>query len=138
MGIEKDFLKRETEKLSLLLSSLIEKISGLNSNNAKNNIEKVNEALINEFDLDIKELPNLKNSELLKRMENIQLSHLEKLAELLYAMVSKSEFIDFNESSSKIKITKKAILLIDLLNEKSSTFSIKRMHMKNALLKQTP
>jgi hypothetical protein len=58
MEVEKDFIKREIQKLLLLLNSLIGKISGINSNNAGSEIGDINEALKNEFDLSFTLAPN--------------------------------------------------------------------------------
>ena len=133
MKVEKDFIKREIQKLTLLLSTLIEKISGLNSNNAESGIKEINEALQSEFDLTLQSLTQMENSELLKQVEKLHESHTEKLAELMYQIVIKAELPDSNEDYDKRKIARKAILLIDFLNEKSYTFSMNRMNIKNVL-----
>ncbi len=133
MKIEKDFIKREIQKLTLLLISLIEKINSLNSSNASSGIEEINEALKSEFDLTLRNLTRMGNSELLKQVEKLHESHIEKLAELMYEIVIKAELPDLNEDYDKQKIARKAILLIDFLNEKSNTFSMKRMNIKNVL-----
>jgi hypothetical protein len=51
MEIENGLIKREIQKIILLLNSLIEKISGINSNNTKSKIGDINEVLKNKFDL---------------------------------------------------------------------------------------
>jgi len=112
MEVEKDLILREIQKLSLFLTSLIEKIGGLNSNNAISGIEEINVALKSEFDLTLRDLTQMKNFELVKQVEKLYDSHTEKLAELMFEIVMKTELP---------------------LNEKSNTFSMKRMNIKNAL-----
>jgi hypothetical protein len=55
MEVEKDLILREIQKLTLILTSLINKIGGLNSNNAKSGIEETNEVLKSEFDLTLQD-----------------------------------------------------------------------------------
>lgn len=133
MKVEKDFIEREIQKLNLLLTTLIEKISGLNSNNAKSGIAEVNETLKSEFDLTLQDLTQMENSELVKQVEKLHESHTDKLIELMYQIVIKAELPVSNEDYDKRKIALKTILLIDFLNEKSNTFSMKRMNIKNVL-----
>jgi hypothetical protein len=131
MEVEKDFIKREIQRLTLLLSALIEKISGLSSKNTKSGIEEVNKALKNEFDLTLLKITKMNNSNLLKHITELHESHIEKLAELMHEIVLKIELSDSNYNKREIAL--KGILLINFLNEKSKTFSLKRRNIKNTL-----
>ena len=133
MKVEKDLILREIQKLTLILTSLINKIGGLNSNNAKSGIKETNEVLKSEFDLTLRSISQMENSELLKHIEEFHKIHIEKLTELMYKIVIKTELPDLSENYDKNKIAQKIILLIDFLNEKTKVFSIKRMNIKNAL-----
>ena len=133
MEIEKDFIKREIKKLILLLNSLIGKISGINSNNAGSEIGNINEALKNEFDLSLVRLAKMENSEFIERISELHESNAEKILELIYEIVLKTELVDFGEDFEKTEIIQKGIIMIDFINEKSKTFSIKRMNMKSSL-----
>ena len=133
MEIENDFIKREIQRLNLLLTSLIEKISGINLNSAKSGIEETNEALKSEFDLTLTDFTQMENSEFLKRIKKLHESHTEKLLELIYEIVIKTELPDLSDDYNKMKIAQKGILIIDFLNEETNTFSINRMNIKNAL-----
>ena len=93
MEVEKDFIKREINKLNLLLASLIEKISGLNSNNAVIGIEETDKALKSEFDLTLGEMEEMENSDLLNRMDKLHESHIEKLVELMYEVVKNPDLV---------------------------------------------
>ena len=73
------------------------------------------------------------NSELKECIFKLHESHSEKIAELIYEIVIKKESIDLGENFEKSKIAQKGIIIIDFLNENSTTFSMKRMNMKNEL-----
>ncbi|TNJ40919.1 hypothetical protein KFZ70_00560 [Tamlana fucoidanivorans] len=133
MEVEKDLIKREIQKLTLLLNSLIEKISGLNSNSSKSGIEEVNETLKSQFDLSLDRISEIETSELINRIAEFHESHTEKIAELIYEVVMQIESTDFGQHCEKSKLAKKGIIIIDFLNEQSNTFSMKRMNIKNAL-----
>ncbi len=133
MEVEKDFIKREIQKLLLLLNSLIGKISGINSNNAESEIGDINEALKNEFDLSLVRIAKMKNSELIEHISELHESHIEKILELIYEIILKTESVNFGEDFEKTKIIQKGIIIIEHINEKSKTFSIERMNMTNFL-----
>lgn len=133
MGIEKDFIQREIQKLVLLLNDLIIKASGLNANNIKNDILVINEALENEFDLSLKKLSQIKSTEFISVIKNLHESHIEKLAELIYTFNIKVKPIKLEENYNKKEIAKKGVVLIDYLNENSKIFSLQRMNMKKSL-----
>lgn len=133
MKVEKDFIKREIEKISLMLTILIEKVSGLNSSNAKSGIEEVNEFLKSEFDFTLQGLTEMEDSEFLNHIEKLHESHLEKLIELMFEIAVNKELNNVNEDYNKIKIAHKVILLIDFLDKKTSVYSMKRMNIKNEL-----
>ena len=91
MKVEKDFIKREIERVALLFSILIEKINGLNSNNVKSGIEEVNKALKSEFDLTLSKITEMENTELLEHISALHESHIENLAELMCEIALKIE-----------------------------------------------
>ena len=45
----------------------------------------------------------------------------------------KAELSELSKNYDQKKIAQKTILIVDFLNEKSKTFSMKRMNIKNAL-----
>lgn len=57
-------------------------------------------------------------------------THLEHLAKLLYQLVLKLDTYDLKQNFDAPKLAEKAILLMDVLDEKSTTFSIQRSEMK--------
>lgn len=133
MEVEKDFIKREIERIALLFNLLIQKISGLSSNNVKSGIEETNEALKGEFDLTLSKIIVMENTELLEHISALHESHIEKLAELINEIALKIQLLNFDSEYDEKEIAKKGILLIDFLDEKSKTFSMERMNIKNTL-----
>ncbi|OBQ54943.1 hypothetical protein JJL45_03380 [Tamlana sp. s12] len=133
MEVEKDLIKREIQRLTLMLSGLVEKISGLNPNSAKGDIDEVNNALKSQFDLSLEDIAEMSASDVIKKISNLHESHIEKIVELIHEIILKIESSDVDLKFEKTKIAEKGIIIIDFLNENSNTFSMKRMHIKTAL-----
>jgi len=133
MAVERYFIKREIEKLVLVLTSLIDKMSRLKSGNTQNSMEEVNQTLKSAFDVTLEDFNEMESQDFLKKIGNLHESHIEKLIELLYTIVLSAKLTEVNRSYDKTMFSEKAILLIDFLNETSATFSVERMTMKNEL-----
>ncbi|UMB62170.1 hypothetical protein MHL31_08225 [Lutibacter sp. A80] len=128
-----DLILREIEKLGLLLKKLIKDIHDANSKDIETEINQINEVLTSEFNLSISTITKLNNDELLEKTNNLHESHLEKLAELLHEVIKKMNQENKEYGLNREELTKKAIVLIDYIDSNSTTFSIDRMHLKNAL-----
>ncbi len=133
MAVERDFIKREIEKLVLVLTSLIDKMSRLKSGNTQNSIEEVNQTLKSAFDLTLEDFNEMESQDFLTKIRNLHESHIEKLIELLYTMVQSAELTEVNRNYNKAMLSEKAVLLIDFLHANSTTFSVERMTIKNEL-----
>lgn len=133
MAVERDFIKREIEKLVLVLTSLIDKMSRLKSGNTQNSMEEVNQTLKSAFDLTLEDFNEMDSQDFLKKIRNLHESHIEKLIELLYTMVQSAELTEVNRNYNKAMLSEKAVLLIDFLHANSTTFSVERMTIKNEL-----
>lgn len=133
MQQSKDYLEREIEKLSQMLMGLIEKISGLSPNYNNDEIDEVNHALKSEFDFNISEICEMHTERFLDHISDVHETHLKHLAELLYSLVLKTEKFNSEQNYDNSKVAEKAILLIDALDEKSKTFSMGRLQMKDHL-----
>jgi len=133
MQQSKDYLEREIEKLSLMLVSLIEKVTGLNANTASDELDKIDTTLQGELDLNLVKIGEMESEEFLDYISTLHEAHLNYLAELLYRLVLKTESLKLNQKLDTPKIAKKAILLINILDQKSKTFSMERLQMKDHL-----
>lgn len=56
-----------------------------------------------------------------------------RIAEFICDLVVKINSLDVKEAYRTNKIAEQGIIIIDFLNEKSKTFSMKRMNLKKAL-----
>ena len=130
---EKDFILREVLRLTLLLKQLISKITGLDSGNVSIGIEETEQSLKSEFDLSIKEISEMSNDDLLKIVQGMNDTHVEKLIELVFELIKKIRASNENINLEQSELIKKNILMINLLDENSKTFSMERMSIKNVL-----
>tara|TARA_Y100000815_G_C13282991_1_gene477683 strand:+ start:604 stop:999 length:396 start_codon:yes stop_codon:yes gene_type:complete len=127
MQEEKDYFQREIQRLAFLLKELIGKALRLRSNNFEQGIQNIESDLKNEFDLTLRELSEMKNSELTKKISGLNELHLEKLAGLITVVSGNSQNV-FGK-----RIAKKGILILEYLDNHTKTFSMKRMELKNTL-----
>ncbi|UMB53542.1 hypothetical protein MKD41_14540 [Lutibacter sp. A64] len=132
-----DLILREIEKLGLVLKKLIKNIHNADSKEIETEINQINETLTSEFNISISSIIKLDNEALLKNINNLHESHLEKLAKLLHEVIKKMNQENKDYGLNRKELTKKAILLIDYIDSNSTTFSIDRMHLKNSLQLQT-
>ncbi len=132
-----DLILREIEKLGLVLKKLIKNIHNADSKEIETEINQINETLTSEFNISISSIIKLDDEALLKNINNLHESHLEKLAELLHEVIKKMNQESKDYGLNRKELTKKAILLIDYIDSNSTTFSIDRMHLKNSLQLQT-
>ncbi|MCL5245149.1 hypothetical protein M4I21_04970 [Cellulophaga sp. 20_2_10] len=130
---EKDFILREVLRLTLLLKQLISKITGLDSGNVSIGIEETEQSLKSKFDLSIKEISEMSNDDLLKIVQGMNETHVEKLIELVFELIKKIRASNENINLEQSELIKKNILMINLLDENSKTFSMERMSIKNVL-----
>lgn len=84
MQQSKDYLEREIEKLSMLLISLIQKVTGLSSNSVSDELDEIDTSLQSELDLNLSKISEMKTEEFLDHISSLHLSHIEHLSELLY------------------------------------------------------
>ncbi|WP_410006649.1 hypothetical protein [Aequorivita nionensis] len=137
MEQEKDYIKREVRKLTLALMKLIDKTVSANVNNFEAVVFEINEKLNEYFSLSLNEIVTIENSELMNKVKGFHEEHLEKLIELLYQTIQKSEDHD-SEFDFEIKeLSNNLMLMIDLANDNSKSFSVERMNMKSQLIKNS-
>ena len=133
METEKDFIKREIEKLNLVLIGLINKIIGSSSINIESDIQDTDQTLKDQFGFTLSEITEMNNSDLITRLRKFHSTNLEKLLHLIYEIIQKAELDNSNQIYNKRKLAQKAILISEFLDENSTTFSIERFYIKNAL-----
>ena len=123
---QKDYLLREIEKIGQIISAIRQKLFGGNENLAltiESQVEAAKGMLLNgaDFDLDKFLTLNIEDSnEYICSFEGFNIENIEFLAEYI------SE-IGFSDESGKFKTyLEKALLLYELCNLKSKTYSLER------------
>ncbi len=135
MEQENDFLKREIQKLTMVIAKLIGETISADINNFETVVSKSDEKLGGYFGLSLKEISKTKDSELMEKVKNIHEVHLEKLIELMFQTIQKSEEFNAQLNIEINELSKKLLLMIDFANEKSNSFSVERMNMKTKIIK---
>lgn len=128
-----DFIEREIQKLTLLLIKLISQVSGINIDNFEIELVQTSEVLKSKFDLSIREIIEINDNELIRKIDCLNETTIEKLAELLNEIVKKLSQKENENEVDRKKLARKAIVLIEYLDDKTNTFSITRMNLKNVL-----
>ena len=133
MEQENDFLKIEVQKLVFALMKLIDKTVSADINNFEAVVFETNKKIEEYFGLSINEISDATNSDLIQKTEGLHIEHLEKLIELLYHTIQKSKEFDIEMNFKNNGLSNKLILLIDLADNRSKSFSVERMNMKKQL-----
>lgn len=123
----KDYIQREIQRLTLLLTKLIGKALRLKTEDFEQGILKIESDLKTEFDLTLREIAEMENSVLTVKINGLDEQHLEKLVELTSVLVENLQG-EFGK-----KLARKGIVILDYLDSSSRTFSLKRMELKNTL-----
>ena len=127
MQQEKDYIQREIQRLTLLLTKLIGKALRLKTEDFEQGILKIESDLKTEFDLTLREIAEMENSVLTDKINGLDEQHLEKLVELTSVLIENLQG-EFGK-----KLARKGIVILDYLDSSSRTFSLKRMELKNTL-----
>ncbi len=127
----KDFLEREIEKLNLMILKLIILISKSNPNDFENDIKETDEFLKTNFDLTIGEISTMSNSNFIEKIRDLHESHTDKLVELLFEIIEKMDSIETEQGFNKHPLIEKSLLLIEYIDNNSTTFSVSRLNIKN-------
>lgn len=130
MQQEKDYLEREIQKLNIFLTNLISKIIGINAQNSSDEIQNINENLKEQFDFNISEIIKISDNDFYEKIADIHESHLEKIAELIIEFVEQIEIENINSGLDKQQMLLKTIMIIEFLETKSNTFSMRRSALK--------
>lgn len=133
MEYSKDFIERELQKLTLLLIKLISGLTESNAINFEKDLEETNSFLKKEFNLTITEITAMNAAALIESLKKTNPIHLEKIVELISVIAQKNEWTE--NKNEKNELISKGLVLIEYLNDKSDTFSFKRINLKSDLEK---
>ena len=135
MEQESDFILREVKRLTNFITNLISNISTSNKNELENGIRETDDFIRKEWDLSLKEIVTFSEFNFMNKLKELHEIHIEKLAELLSEIIKKMNTPEIAKKYNQIELAKKGVLLINSLNDKSKTYSIKRMELKHILQK---
>ena len=130
---QRDYLMREIERMSQILAKLIGKVIGLNPVNYEVEIKKINNVLSSEFGFELEELEGIDSSKFTEIIKNIDKSNIELLLKLLSEIIDKIIELEKDNKYNINDLCKKAILIIDQIDNKTKTFSMERMKVKTRL-----
>jgi hypothetical protein len=129
---QRDYLETMIEQMGLFLRRMLSSISkDTGTEKEMETIAEIDAGFINEFNISIDELITLSENNFKKTILNLKLKevHFESFSELLLKM----SFLNFpNEKVENLK--DKAVLLLDLTDSTSNSYSIDRINKKNEIL----
>jgi hypothetical protein len=129
MQEEKDYLQRDIERITLFLKIMLKRIAGLNDENFQPQYDELEKDLNEQVDFSLEELNHLNKTRLVQKIESMHLEHIEKLVEIAYEVVGKTSF------NNKKKLVNNVLLMIGYIDEKSNTFSLRRLQIREELQK---
>ncbi|ADV50111.1 hypothetical protein I2486_13920 [Cellulophaga sp. E16_2] len=132
---EKDFILREVQRLTEVLKNLIRKVNDFETGNEESALDHIKLTLKNEFNISISEISEIAPDDFTTLIQNMNEDHLEKVIELVFKLIKKSREHHGNLNLDASELIIKNIQMITLLDQKSKTFSMERMQIKNTLQK---
>lgn len=133
MQQESDYLLREVKKLILFITNLISNLNTSNKDALENAIRETDDSIRKKWGISLKEIASITGCNFINKFNELQEVPIEKLAELLNVFIKKSAELEVNEHYNRKELAKKGILLINILNDKSKTYSIKRVELQKEL-----
>ena len=127
MQEEKDFIKREIQKLTLVFKKLTGLIIKIEPKNIETELTTIESNLKKTINLTLKEISEMSEAEFIEKIKIFDEQNLEQLLELMHAIIVKSQ------KKPKLNLAKKGIVIADYLDKNSKTFSLKRHDLKNTL-----
>ena len=125
MQQEKDFIKREIQRLTLFLNKLIGSLQETDTEDVMNELEQVGAELKSEFGYDLNEIEHMDDQALIEKFKSLNENNIEQLA-ILLAIVEEKTANRYQNTN----LIRKAIVLLEHVDSVSETFSIKRMELK--------
>ena len=132
---QRDFLLREIEKISQLLTYWMSKLTGLNAVNFESGMKQLDIALITQFDLTLDKLTRIDKSELIEKIKDLDKANLELVIKLLSITIDKIDELEKDKAYKIDKLIENTLILIEYLDTETKTLSMERMHQKVKLQK---
>ena len=81
----------------------------------------------------IGEISTMSNLNFIEKIRDLHESHTDKLVELLFEIIQKMDSIETEQGFNKHPLIEKSLLLIEYIDNNSTTFSVSRLNIKNTL-----
>ena len=130
---QRDFLMKEIENLTQILSKLVSKVSGLKAVDFEVIIKEINNDLASNFDFTLENIINSDKSIILEKIENRDIVNIELLTNLLSGIIDKIKELKKESDYNIDELSKKAIILIEYIDAETKTFSMDRIDLKKRL-----
>jgi len=130
---QRDFLMKEIENLTQILSKLVSKVSGLKAVDFEVIIKEINNDLASNFDFTLENIISSDKSIILEKIENRDIVNIELLTNLLSGIIDKIKELKKESDYNIDELSKKAIILIEYIDAETKTFSMDRMDLKKKL-----
>ena len=133
----RDFLMKEIENLTHILSKLVSKVSGLKAVDFEVIIKEINDDLSSNFEFTLDELISSDKSIILEKIEKRDIINVELLPNLLSGIIDKIKELKRENDYNIDELSKKAIIIIEYIDAETKTFSMSRMDLKKKLHEKT-
>lgn len=127
MQEEKDLVKREIQRLILFLSKIIGNATKLKTNDFEQGFKNIESDVESEFGFSLREISEMNETALIKKIEGLNSELLVKVVELIIALAHNLQ------GDLEYKLVKTGITILDFLDNNSKTYSLKRNRLKKSL-----
>lgn len=130
---KRDYIETMIEQMGLFIKKILSGlINNIGTESEDKTINTIEESFLSEFKISIDELIALPETDFNTKITEIGLkeTHIENLSELMYQMS-----LSYKSNSNKSKLlNEKALLLLDLADFITNSYSINRINKKNKIL----
>ena len=133
MQQETDYILREVQRLTNFITSLVGTISICNSNDIETQIKETDDFIRKEFNLSFKDVLTLDNAELIQKLKELPIIHLEHLATLFYEISVKLNSEIQSQKKQKKELSKKVLFLLNEIEKNTKVYSLRRAQIRETL-----
>ncbi len=126
---QEDYIKRQIDKLGEVLGKILSDLIGLkNQADIQSGIDSVNQAFINELNLDLNELIAVSNEDFINTLldtKKFSNESLEKLGDILLLLAQEVEQRNSDNNNVR-KLIGKSLIIFEYIDRVSACYSIDR------------
>ena len=133
MQQETDYILREVQRLTNFITSLVGTISTCNSNDIETQIKETDDFIRKKFNLSFKDVLTLDNAELIQKLKELPIIHLEHLATLFYEISVKLNSEIESQKKQKKELSKKVLFLLNEIEKNTKVYSLRKAQIRETL-----